>query len=296
MSTVTIHQTNFSFIRKTVTFEDIITAHDQAIMSDTNPKAVESSTISKDSNTDSNAVTDTIDWQNDPRIAFDQIRQAWIFEDVENNAEYIWDTLKGSWAIVEPTEPEGHEEKDKDTKHEDDELDELEESIGGSKRKSKDSNHQKNKKQKKDKSNKREPPKNRGIYITGLPQDVTENELEKVFGRYGLIAEDLRAGGGKKRIRLYKKGPDNDEIKGDAFIVYFKPESVELAIQMMDGSELRLGEKQSIVHVEEAQYQKDDKHSNSKQKTEDLNRKEALDPSQKHEKLKLQKTYQKMNK
>lgn len=45
----------------------------------------------------------------------------------------------------------------------------------------------------------------------------------------------------KPRIKLYRD--ENGNPKGDALIVYFRPESVPLAIQMMDGFDLRWGEK-----------------------------------------------------
>lgn len=246
--------------------------------------------IASDSTAIATSSTDStsIDWQNDPRIAFDQVRQTWIFEDTETGAEYLWDSTKNSWEAAA-----SKDEKDVD------DLDNLEQDVNGEagkKRKNEDDSKSLHKKQKKDKQNKREPPKNRGIYITNLPKDVTENELKQVFERYGLIADDLHAGQGQKRIKLYKETKPDDsgekeELKGDALIVYFKPESVDLAIQMMDGAELRIGDTTSIVHVEAAQYQKDGSSQKEKSKSE----KEISNVSQKKEKLKLQKTYQKMN-
>jgi len=59
-----------------------------------------------------------------------------------------------------------------------------------------------------------------------------------VFSRFGVIAEEIDSG--KPRIKLYSDDAGN--FKGDALIVYHRPESVGLAVQMMDDSDFRLGE------------------------------------------------------
>ena len=50
----------------------------------------------------------------------------------------------------------------------------------------------------------------------------------------GMIAEDAS---GQKRIKMYYD--DTGAFKGDALVTYFKPESVPLAIQMLDETELK---------------------------------------------------------
>lgn len=64
------------------------------------------------------------------------------------------------------------------------------------------------------------------------------DELNRVFSRYGVIAEELDSG--EPRIKLYTD--DNGKPKGDALIVYFRPESVDLAINIADDTDFRLGE------------------------------------------------------
>ena len=59
--------------------------------------------------------------------------------------------------------------------------------------------------------------KNNAIYITSLPDDVTEDELHQVFSRYGVIAES--ADSDKPRIKLYYD--ENGDFKGDALIGEF---------------------------------------------------------------------------
>lgn len=77
--------------------------------------------------------------------------------------------------------------------------------------------------------------KNTAIYITGLPTDADVEEIQQVFSRCGVIAEEID--GQNKRIKMYKDEEGN--FKGDALIMYFKPESVTLAVQMLDDSQFR---------------------------------------------------------
>ena len=79
--------------------------------------------------------------------------------------------------------------------------------------------------------------KNTAIYVTSLPSDVTIQEVHDVFSRCGVIAEEIDRG--KPRIKLYTN--DDGSFKGDALIVYFRAESVDLAITMLDDTDFRLG-------------------------------------------------------
>ena len=79
--------------------------------------------------------------------------------------------------------------------------------------------------------------KNTAVYITSLPQDTDLEEVQTVFSRCGVIAEEIDTG--KPRIKLYTD--DQGNLKGDALIVYFRAESVDLAIQMLDDTDFRLG-------------------------------------------------------
>ncbi len=80
--------------------------------------------------------------------------------------------------------------------------------------------------------------KNTAVYVTSLPTDITLDEVNGVFSRCGVIAEEIDRG--KPRIKLYTDEGGN--FKGDALIVYFRAESVDLAIQMLDDTDFRLGQ------------------------------------------------------
>src|SRR5262245_46196675 len=53
---------------------------------------------------------------------------------------------------------------------------------------------------------------------------------------------------GRPKIKLYLD--EAGKPKGDALVTYYRPESVSLAVQLLDGTEFRLG-KSGAVHVEE---------------------------------------------
>ncbi|KOC64205.1 HIV Tat-specific factor 1 like protein [Habropoda laboriosa] len=58
---------------------------------------------------------------------------------------------------------------------------------------------------------------NTAIYVSGLPLDITMEELTELFSKCGLIARDEK---GKNRIKLYKDS--NGQPKGDALCIYIK--------------------------------------------------------------------------
>jgi HIV Tat-specific factor 1 len=106
-------------------------------------------------------------------------------------------------------------------------------------------------KSRKKKPRERQEPKNRAVYITNLPIDTTMEELHTIFSRCGVIAETLEDRT-KPRIKLYTD-PATGSFKGDALVIYFRPESVQLAIQMLDDTDLRFGQEQEQkMRVQEA--------------------------------------------
>lgn len=76
------------------------------------------------------------------------------------------------------------------------------------------------------------------MYVTSLPDDITLEEVQTVFSRCGVIAEEIDSG--RPRIKLYTD--DQGNFKGDALIVFFRAESVDLAVQLLDDTEFRLGQ------------------------------------------------------
>lgn len=58
---------------------------------------------------------------------------------------------------------------------------------------------------------------NTAIYVSGLPLDITMEELTKLFNKCGLVARDEKA---RDKIKLYRD--NNGEPKGDALCTYIK--------------------------------------------------------------------------
>lgn len=269
------------------------------------------------------------DWLNDPRIAFNQTSQKWIFEDTENGLEYEYNEVQGNWVPVvddaaiklqqQAYVKEGDLEDggkytvegkrkidgESDTEQEnDDDLRELVETTGKAGDKPKRPAKKKVKTERK--SNPEQKRVNRGIYVSKLPLDTTVQELDESFSKYGLIAEDSHAKAGvpnnstsgghanAKRIKLYVDA--DGKLKGDALIVYFKPESVDLAVQMMDNAELRIGHQDSIIKVEPASYtHKEEKNGDKSEHPQQSAAPPAATEAQAKAKKKLIKQYQKMN-
>jgi RNA recognition motif-containing protein len=82
--------------------------------------------------------------------------------------------------------------------------------------------------------------RNTNVYVSGLPLDITINEFTELMTKCGLIMENDE---GEPKIKLYRDF--NGDVKGDGLCCYLKVESVQLAIQLLDDTELR-GHKISV--------------------------------------------------
>ena len=109
------------------------------------------------------------------------------------------------------------------------------------------------------------PPKpaaaqrNTAIYVSHLPRSATTAQLAAVFGKAGLILEDAE---GAPRIKMYED--DQGQFKGEALVVYLKPESVDLAVTLMDETELVLGSGDGLMTVKKATWEKKAEGAESK--------------------------------
>ncbi|GBB86581.1 hypothetical protein RclHR1_00130022 [Rhizophagus clarus] len=119
-------------------------------------------------------------------------------------------------------------------------------------------------------NNQKKKPVNTSVYVTGLPPDVTVEELAEVFSKYGVLMEDLVSGGPK--IKLYKD--DKDRLKGDALVTYLKEESVALACQLLDETQLRPDEV-ATIRVQKAQFKEKEPKTDANQSDTKLDKKKV---------------------
>ncbi|KAI1105246.1 hypothetical protein F4804DRAFT_304752 [Jackrogersella minutella] len=184
--------------------------------------------------------TDPREFEHDERISFSKLDNKYIAVQ-DDGSEFEWDSQLKRWIPVV-----------------DEELLAQQQSAYGGAASPDDSSNLPNKKRKKSYANngadsdrrggpqqprpqkrQKQPPQprqNTAIYVTGLPLDVTVDEVQEVFSRKcGVIAEEIDSG--RPRIKLYSDEGGN--FKGDALIVFFKPQSVEMAIMLLDDTDFR---------------------------------------------------------
>ncbi|KAJ9647719.1 hypothetical protein H2199_001493 [Coniosporium tulheliwenetii] len=165
------------------------------------------------------------DFESDSRVSYSKLEQKWLLED-DNGSEWEFNEALAKWV---PATDEALLEQQRAAY-----------AVAGA-----------NGSKKRAKSNDNPKPerKNTAVYVTNLPPDVTVDEVKDVFSRCGVIAEAIDTGG--PRIKLYTN--DSGDFKGDALVLYFRPESVSLAIQMLDDTQFRLGEGGNMT-VREADF------------------------------------------
>jgi hypothetical protein len=101
------------------------------------------------------------------------------------------------------------------------------------------------------------------VYVTGLPLDTNEDEVSKYFSKVGII--DIDPESLKPKIKLYRhkkqqwQSVEEDcgiaasgELKGDASVCYARPESVDLALQILDENLFRDG---AVLSVQRAKFE-----------------------------------------
>lgn len=85
--------------------------------------------------------------------------------------------------------------------------------------------------------------------MTGLPPDTEQDEIVDRFSKCGVIEEDED---GEPKVKLYAR--EDGSFSGDALVVFFKEDSVSLAMNLLDEAELRLGQPHTLMKVTKADF------------------------------------------
>lgn len=115
--------------------------------------------------------------------------------------------------------------------------------------------------------------KNTNVYVSGLPPDIGTEEFVELMSKCGIVMRDPITE--EYKVKLYKDRQGN--LKGDGLCCYLKKESVELAMRLIDDSEVR-GYK---LHVEAARFELKGTYDASKKKKKNKDYKKKLKQQQK---------------
>lgn len=108
---------------------------------------------------------------------------------------------------------------------------------------------------KRGKNEKKEKPaterksKNTAVYVTGLPADTELEEIVELFSKCGVIEEDES---GEPKVKMYAR--EDGSFSGEALVVYFKEDSVTLALTILEDAELRLGQPSTAMKISKADF------------------------------------------
>lgn len=115
--------------------------------------------------------------------------------------------------------------------------------------------------------------KNTNVYVSGLPPDIGTDEFVELMSKCGIVMKDPITE--EYKVKLYKDREGN--LKGDGLCCYLKKESVELAVRLIDETEVR-GYK---LHVEAARFELKGAYDASKKKKKNKDYRKKLKQQQK---------------
>ncbi|EGO00293.1 hypothetical protein SERLA73DRAFT_180800 [Serpula lacrymans var. lacrymans S7.3] len=192
----------------------------------------------------------------DPRIYFLKETETWRYED-DDGSEMEYDAVKGTWVplvdedllkkqqaaysvagVDEATPAAPVLARENKKRKEPEDYTSATTTAGPS-----------SKRGKNDKKDKPVKSKNTAVYVTGLPLDAEADEIIERFSKCGVIEED---DDGDPKVKLYAR--EDGSFSGEALVVYFKEDSVILAVNLLDDAELRFGDSSSVMKVQKAEF------------------------------------------
>jgi len=94
--------------------------------------------------------------------------------------------------------------------------------------------------------NKKKKPVNNWVYITGLPGDITEDELKDHFSRVGMLA--INPFDQSRKVKIYKD--DSGGCKGDGSVCFACAESVDMAVDILHEGYIRPSHRITVARAE----------------------------------------------
>jgi RNA-binding protein FUS len=76
------------------------------------------------------------------------------------------------------------------------------------------------------------------VYVSGLPTDISEKDIEEYFGSIGVIKLNKQTRPPSKKIWLYRDKATG-QLKGDGTVSYDDPFSAASAVQWFNNKEWR---------------------------------------------------------
>ncbi|KAJ5789967.1 uncharacterized protein N7518_006978 [Penicillium psychrosexuale] len=183
--------------------------------------------------------TDVAEFDSDPRISFSRPDNSFLLE-TKDGREFLFNTILKRWVesidekLIRQQQGYGPEDPESEIVH------------------PRDRKKRKQSQEPTDEPKVKKPRVNTAVWVTNIPTDATFSEIHESFKKYGILAEELDTG--KPRIVMYND--ENGNFNGEALVVYFRPESVTLAIQLLDETDFRLGVPNpcGLMRVQEADF------------------------------------------
>lgn len=179
----------------------------------------------------------------DPRVHMDGRSRRWMYEDEVTGEEFEWNDVGKAWVpVLNEEQFQAQQAAYGETVQDDDAAD------GPGRKRKANGDGAAGPSTKAPKLRQARPVTD--VYVSSLPLSATREEIGRVFSRAGLLMTNDDGG---PKIKLYTDN-ETGKLNGTALVSYFKPESVELACTLFDGTELNLGSGEGVMSVQKASF------------------------------------------